>query len=58
MSNKRLIKLLQNRGGELEDGDYLDLYNQSYSRGIAGTILIGGCKSLYYVIEIKDSPSD
>ena len=58
MSNKRLGMFLKNNGGYLQDKDYLDLYNQTFLRGIASTILIGGCKSLYYVIEIKDSPSD
>lgn len=58
MSNKRLEMLLRNRGGELQDGDYLDCYNQTYMRGVACTLLVDGCKSLYYVIEIKDTPSD
>lgn len=42
----------------MQDGDYLDCYNQTYMRGVACTLLVDGCKSLYYVIEIKDTPSD
>lgn len=59
MSNKRLETLLQNRGGILEDGDFLDCYNQTFIRGISGTILTGiSFRCMHYVIEIKDSPSD
>ena len=59
MSNKRLEMFLRNRGGELEDGDFLDCYNQTFSRGVSGTILIGiSFRCMHYVIEIKDSPSD
>lgn len=59
MSNKRLIKLLQNRGGQMQDGDFLDCYNQTILRGVSGTILTGiSFRCMHYVIEIKDSPSD
>lgn len=59
MSNKRLIKLLQNRGGQMQDGDFLDCYNQQIIRGVSGTILTGiSFRCMHYVIEIKDSPSD
>lgn len=59
MSNKRLEKFLLNRGGELQDADFLDCYNQTYSRGVSGTILIGiSFRNSHYVIEIKDTPSD
>lgn len=59
MSNKRLIKLLQNQGGQMQDGDFLDCYNQTILRGVSGTILTGiSFRCMHYVIEIKDSPSD
>lgn len=59
MSNKRLIQLLENRGGQLQDGDFLDCYNQTFNRGVSGTILTGiNFRCMHYVIEIKDSPSD
>lgn len=59
MSNKRLEMLLRNRGGELQDMDLLDCYNQTFARGVAYTIISGiNAKSHYYVIEIKDTPSD
>ena len=59
MSNKRLEMLLLNRGGELQDGDLVDCYNQTFARDIAYTILTRiNAASHYYVIEIKDSPSD
>lgn len=59
MSNKRLEKLLFTRGGELQDSDFLDCYNQTFSRGVSGTILVGiNFRCMHYVIEIKDSPSD
>lgn len=59
MSNKRLEKFLALRGGELEDGDFLDCYNQTFSRGISGTILIGiSFRNMHYVIEIKDTTGD
>lgn len=58
MSNKRLEKLLFTRG-ELQDSDFLDCYNQTFSRGVSGTILVGiNFRCQHYVIEIKDSPSD
>lgn len=59
MSNKRLIKLLSDRGGELQDGDFLDCYNQTFSRNISGTILTGiSYRCMHYVIEIVYSTSD
>ena len=59
MSNKRLERLLLNRGGQLQDKDLLDCYNQTFARGIAYTIISGiNAKSHYYVIEIKDSLCD
>ena len=46
-------------GGELQDADFLDCYNQTFSRGVSGTILVGiNFRCMHYVIEIKDSPSD
>ena len=59
MSNKRLERLLSHRGGELQDADFLDCYNQTFSRGVSGTILTGiNFRCMHYVVEIKDSPSD
>ena len=59
MSNKRLETLLLNRGGQLEDKDLLDCYNQSFARDIAFTIITRiSAASHYYVIEIKNTPSD
>lgn len=59
MRNKRLEQLLRSRGEDLEDGDFLDCYNQTFSRGVSGTILTGiNFRCMHYVIEIKDSPSD
>ena len=59
MSNKRLIQLLENRGGELQDGDFLDCYNQTFARDVACTITTGiDFRCQHYVIEIKDSSSD
>ena len=59
MSNKRLERILLNRGGELQDADFLDCYNQTFLRDVSGTILTGiSFRCMHYVIEIKDSPSD
>ena len=59
MSNKRLIKILENRGGQMQDGDFLDCYNQKILRGVSGTILTGiSFRCMHYVIEIKNTPSD
>lgn len=59
MSNKRLEKMLLNKGGELQDGDFLDCYNQTFLRGVSGTILTGiSFRCMHYVIEIKDTASN
>ncbi len=59
MSNKRLIKILENRGGQMQDGDFLDCYNQKILRGVSGTILTGiSFRCMHYVIEIKNTPRD
>lgn len=59
MSNKRLEKLLLDRGGQLQDGDLLDCYNQLICRDTSCTITTGiDYRCQHYVIEIKDSPSD
>lgn len=59
MSNKRLEKLLLDRGGQLQDGDLLDCYNQTIFTEVACTITTGvDFRNYHYVIEIKDSPSD
>ena len=60
MSNKRLIKLLQNRGGwQMQDKDLLDCYNQTFVRDVAYTITTRiNTSNHYWVYEIKDSPSD
>ena len=56
MSNKRLERILLERGGQLEDGDFLDCYNQTISRDVSGTILTGiSFRCMHYVIEIKDT---
>lgn len=59
MSNKRLEKMLLNKGGELQDGDFLDCYNQLICRGVICTITTGIIQRCqHYVIEIKDTASD
>ena len=59
MSNKRLVQLLRNRGGELQDKDLLDCYNQSIFRECSCTMTTGiDFRNYHYVIEIKDTPSD
>lgn len=59
MSNKRLQMLLANRGGQLQDKDLLDCYNQTFARDVAYTITTGiDFRNYHYVIEIKDTPSD
>lgn len=59
MSNKRLEKLLLNRGMELQDGDFLDCYNQTAFSNIAPTITSRiNASNHYYVAVIEDSPSN
>ena len=59
MSNKRLEMMLLNRGGQLQDGDLLDCYNQTFVRDVSYTVLTKiSTASHYYVIEIKDTTSD
>lgn len=59
MSNKRLMKLLSDRGGGLQDKDLLDCYNQQIFRDIACTITTGiSYRCQHYVIEIVYSTSD
>lgn len=59
MSNKRLMKLLSERGGELQDKNLLDCYNQQIFRDIACTITTGiSYRCQHYVIEIVYSASD
>ena len=54
MSNKRLIKLLENRGGELNDTCILDCYHSSFSKDVAYTILTNiNTSNLYLVYEIE-----
>ena len=46
-------------GGQMQDGDFLDCYNQTILRGVSGTILTGiSFRCMHYVIEIKDTTSD
>jgi hypothetical protein len=59
MSNKRLLQLLANRGGEIQHADFLDCYNQAIIRGVSGTILTGiNFRCMHYVAVIEDSPSN
>lgn len=58
MSNKRLAQLLRSKEKELKDGDFLDCYNQTFIRGVSGTILTGiSFRNMHYVIEFKDTAS-
>lgn len=59
MSNKRLMKLLSDRGGELQDKDILDCYNQTFVRDVAYTITTRiNTSNHYWVYEIVYSASD
>lgn len=59
MSNKRLMKLLSDRGGELQDKDLLDCYNQTSVRDVAYTITTRiSTSNHYWVYEIVYSSSD
>ena len=59
MSNKRLEMILRNRGGQLEDCDLLDCYNQAICRGISCTITTGiNYRCMHYVVEIVYSASN
>lgn len=54
MSNKRLMKLLSDRGGELKDTCILDCYHSSFSKDVAYTILTNiNTSNLYLVYEIE-----
>jgi hypothetical protein len=55
MSNKRLLKLLEDRVGEIRHADY----NQTIFRDVSGTILTGiSFRCMHYVAVIEDSPSN
>lgn len=59
MSNKRLMKLLNDRGGELQDKDLLDCYNQTYARDVACTLTTRiNTSNHYWVYEVVYSTSD
>ena len=59
MSNKRLEMLLLNRGGELQDKDLLDCYNQTFVRGISYTLTTRvSTSNHYWVYEIVYSTSN
>lgn len=59
MSNKRLMKLLSDRGGELQDKDLLDCYNQTFVTDVAYTITTRiNTSNHYWVYEIVYSASD
>jgi hypothetical protein len=59
MSNKRLEMLLLNRGGELQDKNLLDCYNQTFVTDVAYTITTRiNTSDLYWVYEIVYSASD
>ena len=56
MSNKRLEKILLTRGGELQDKDFLDCYNNLYLRGMSGTILTGiDFRCMHFIYEDSTS---
>lgn len=59
MSNKRLEMLLLNKGGELQDKNLLDCYNQTFVTDVAYTITTRiNTSDLYWVYEIVYSASD
>lgn len=59
MSNKRLEMLLMNRGGELQDKDLLDCYNQTFVREISYTLTTRiSTSNHYWVYEIVYSTSN
>jgi len=59
MSNKRLMKLLSDRGGELQDKDLLDCYNQTFVRDVAYTITTRiSTSNHYWIYEVVYSASD
>lgn len=59
MSNKRLMKLLSDRGGELQDKNLLDCYNQTFVTDVAYTITTRiNTSNHYWVYEIVYSASD
>lgn len=59
MSNKRLEMLLRNRGGELQDKDLLDCYNQTFVTDVAYTLTTRvNASNHYWVYEIVYSTSD
>lgn len=59
MSNKRLMKLLNDRGGELQDKDLLDCYNQTYARDVAYTLTTRiNTSNHYWIYEVVYSTSD
>ena len=59
MSNKRLEMLLLNRGGQLQDKDLLDCYNQTFVRDVAYTLTTRiNTSNHYWVYEIVYSTSD
>ncbi len=53
--NTRLVKLLIDRGGQLEHADMLDCYNQSVLKDIAITITtrIDHCNHYWVVEKVK-----
>lgn len=56
MSNKRLLKLLNDRGGQIQHADFLDCYNQTIIREVSGTILTGiSFRCMHYVAVVEDS---
>ena len=59
MSNKRLEMLLLNRGGQLQDKNLLDCYNQTFVRDVAFTLTTRiNTSNHYWVYEIVYSTSD
>lgn len=59
MSNKRLTKLLYDRGGELQDKNLLDCYNQTFATDVAYTITTRvNTSNHYWVYEIVYSTSN
>ena len=59
MRNKRVKKLLTERGKEIVHGDFLDAYNQTIFNNVAPTISTRiNASNHYYVAVLEDTPSN
>lgn len=57
--DKRLIKLLQNRGGQIKDGCMLDTYNQQIQYDVSCTIRTNiNTANHHFIIEYTDGHED